>query len=185
MIIPKTLVVGALVASLGAGAAGVGTSFAAERESREDGMSVLARAIADRFDLDVEEVREVFEEQAEAHREDMRERRERAFETRLDGSVEAGRIDEDLAERVRDMREEMMSFMGSLDDMESDERREAMEKRMEELRDWADENGVPMRYLRFGPPPGVHGMNGMMGRGFGHMPADVMHRPDVRGRIVD
>lgn len=161
----KTLLIGAIVAALGAGALGVGTTLAAE-EGRENPefVSELVTAIAEKFDLDPEAVQEVFDEQAESHREEMQAQHEQAFEDRLAQAVEDGTLTEDQVDLILAKRDEMKAYAESLKDLEPEERKEAMKEQMEELKDWAEENDIPMEYVRFGPGPrGAHGQH--MGQG--------------------
>lgn len=171
MFTKKTLLVAALVATLGAGAVGVGTTLAAEERETPEFVSNLAQAIAEEFDLDQSEVEAVIKEQAvahreelEAHREEMQAQHEQAFEDRLAEAVESGALTQDQADLILEKRDEMKAFAETLTDLEPDERKEAMQEQMEELKDWAEENDIPMEYLRFGPGPrGAHGAH--MGQG--------------------
>lgn len=164
MLTKKTLLVGAIMASLGAGTLGIGTTFAAEIAPRERGMAALAEAIAERFDLDVDEVQAVLDEEAESHREEMRAQHEQAFEDRLAEAVESGELTQEQADLILEKRDEMKAYAETLVDLEPQERKDAMQEQMEELKDWAEENDIPMEYLRFGPGPrGAHGAH--MGQG--------------------
>lgn len=150
----KTLVIAAVVAALGVGAIGVGTTFASERGDRkEDRVSELVAAIAEKFDLDEAEVQEVFDAQFEADRAEMRAMHEQKFADRLAKAVEEGKLTQEQADAISDKREEMRGYMEEFKDLEPEERKEAMQGHAEELKSWAEENDIPMQFLQFGPGP--------------------------------
>ncbi len=173
MMTKKTLLIGAIVAALGAGAIGVGTTLAAEEGRKNpEFVSELVTAIAEKFDLDPEAVQEVFDEQAESHREEMEANREEMrakhdemFEDRLARAVEDGNLTQEQADAVLEKRDETRAFAETLKDMEPEERKAAMQEQIDELNEWAEENGIPLEYVRFGPPPrGQHMGQGGMNR---------------------
>jgi len=160
----KAILIGALVASLGAGALGIGTTFAAEAGNKQPGfVSDLVTAISNTFDLDPAAVQQVFDDQAVQHRDEMRANREQKFEDRLSQAVTDGKITQDQADLVLAKHEEMQADGESLKDMAPAEREAAMKQRMETIKDWAKENNIPIEYLRMGQPPrNGHGSgNGM------------------------
>lgn len=147
----NAILIGAIVAALGTGAVGVGTSLAAQGSVRQpEFMSELVDAVALEFSLDPEAVREVFHEQLAEHREEMQASHAERFEQFLVKAVADGKITEAEADAVREKRAEMAAYMESLEGMDPGERHEAMQEKMEEVRDWAEENGIPMEYVRFG-----------------------------------
>lgn len=185
MMTKKTLLIGAIVAALGAGAIGVGTTLAAEEGRKNpEFVSELVTAIAEKFDLDPEAVQEVFDEQAESHREEMqakheemRAKHDEMFEERLAQAVENEELTQDQADEILEKREEMQAYAETLKDMEPEERKGAMQEQVDALNEWAEENDIPTEYVRFGPPP--RGQNGQGGMGMG------MHRPDAQPPVEE
>ncbi|NBS41962.1 hypothetical protein EBS80_04895, partial [bacterium] len=161
---------------------GVGTTFAAETQGHAPKFaSELASAIAEKFDLDQSEVEAVIEEQAQARRDDMREQREQKFEDMLAQAVTDGDLTQDQADEVLAKREEMKAAFEALKDETPEDRKAAMDEKVQELNDWASENDIPEQYVRFGPAPhrggvmGGRGMGmrgGMMGQGNGSPSSD-------------
>lgn len=171
MLTKKTLLVGALAVTLGAGAISVGTTLAAEAGQTPKFVSDLAAAIAEEFDLDQSDVEAVIEEQAAAHREEKEARQdermaehEQKFEEMLAQAVEDGELTQDQADEIIEKSDEIRAYAETLIDMEPEERKDAMKERLDELKDWAEENDIPMEYVRFGPP-----MRGQQGQGHGGM----------------
>lgn len=156
----RLIAAAAIIASLGIGAIGIGTTFAAQAEP-EDGMASLVEAIAEKFDLSVSDVQAVFDEQ----REQKQAEREAKEAERLAQEVTDGKITQDQADAITAKREEMRDFMESLSTLDNEARREAMKTQREELKQWADDNDIPMFYFRGGPHDGRPGPR--PGRGFG------------------
>ncbi|OGL98132.1 hypothetical protein A2304_03575 [Candidatus Uhrbacteria bacterium RIFOXYB2_FULL_57_15] len=165
----KTLLIGAIVAALGAGAIGVGTSLAAQAENREPGfVSEIVTALAERFDLDPTAVQEVFDEQAEANHEEMQARHNELFEDRLAKAVEEGTLTQEQADAVLAKRDEMQAYAETLRDTDPEERKDAMKEKIDALRDWAEENDIPPGFLRFVPLPRNGQGQGREGNGMNH-----------------
>lgn len=168
----KILLVAALIATFGAGAIGIRSTFAAEdgEQPKDTFMSELVSAIAEKFDLDEDEVQAVIDEQREAHREEMKAKHDEMFETMIADAVEDGDLTQDQADEILEKRDEMQELAESLVDEEPEDRKEAMQSAMEELKEWAEENDIDPQYLRFGPPPRMHGQMGQGGQmGNGNM----------------
>lgn len=148
-----------VVALIGAGAFGVGTTLAAD--NGQNGITTLVEAIAEEFDLKVADVQAVFD----AHREEMQANRENHRSEMLNKAVEDGIISQDQADLIVEKREEMKEFMEDLKDESEEDRRAAMEEQMEEVKEWAEENDIPLHFV-MPPPPNNHpgGRHGMMGQ---------------------
>ena len=166
------MAVAALVVILGAGAVGVGTTLASERTDKKEGfVSELVTAIAEKFDLSESDVQAVFDEQAAARRDEMQAKHEgmiaahnEKFDEVLAQAVEDGKLTQDQADAITSKRDEIQSYAESLKDETSETRRADMKAKIDELRAWAKDNGIPEQYARFLPPPPQQGrMGGMMG----------------------
>jgi Tfp pilus assembly protein PilV len=147
----KLLTIAGLLASVGTiGVLGL-TNVSAETNGTTDEspMSSLVGKLADKFNLNEQEVQAVFDE----HKDDMHKEHRATFEERLSEAVADGKLTEDQKAKILAKLDELQSQREanheSFKDMSSEERREAMEKRREELETWAEENDIPEDYLPF------------------------------------
>ncbi len=168
------MVAAAMVAVIGAGAVGVGTTLASEREDRKDGfVSEIVSAIAEKFDLSESDVQAVFDEQAEARRDEMKDRHEEMrakhdekFDEMLAQAVTDGDLTQSQADSITSKRDEMQEFAESMRDADPEDRRDQTKEKLDELRAWAEDNDIDEKYVRFLPPPPKGGMmGGRMGGG--------------------
>lgn len=148
------------MAVLGASVVGVSTTFAAHAgQAQEERFADLITALAEKFNLDTDEVQAVFDEQREVHQEEMREQHEMLFEEKLAQAVEDGGLTQEQADAIIEKMEEMRDSMEAYKDLAPEERKEAMQGHAEDLKTWAEEQGIDMKYLHMGPPP-QRGVNG-------------------------
>jgi polyhydroxyalkanoate synthesis regulator phasin len=117
----------------------------------DTGSSTLVDKIAQKFNLNKDEVQKVFDEQHEVRRAEMRQKRTDTIAR----AVKDGKISQEKADQLTAKLKELESFMDGLKDKTHQERHEAMKTKMDELRNWADENGIPDSLLR--GPRGGHG----------------------------
>ncbi|HAU66379.1 MAG: hypothetical protein UT30_C0001G0053 [Candidatus Uhrbacteria bacterium GW2011_GWF2_39_13] len=141
----------AVVAVVGVSAMGVQTLFAASSESA-DGTNNLVETIATTFHLNTEDVQEVFDE----HREQIETRRGEREANMLDQAVTNEKLTQEQADSILAKRQEMTTFIESLSSLDKEARHEAMKAQMNELKQWADENDIPLYYLHPGPRGGMH-----------------------------
>ena len=166
MLTKKTLIVAAMVAALGAGAVGVGVTHAAANPDRKETfVSEIVSAIAKKFDLSESDVQAVFDEQAEARRDETQEKREEMrakhdekYDEMLAQAVTDGKLTQAQADSIASKRDEIQSYAESLKDETPEARRADMKAKRDELKVWAKDNGIDEKYVRFLPPP-----RGMMG----------------------
>ncbi len=170
----RLLLAAALIASLGVTAIGVGTTFAASNAAaQEGGVNHLVEAIATRFHVSVTDVQAVFDEER-ATMEADRDTREAA---RLTEAVTAGTLTQAQADLLSAKHAEMSAFMETMKDKTPEERNVAMKAKMDELKTWAAEQGIPEGFFLGEPGKGgPHGPGGMMhgGRGM-HGMGGMMH----------
>jgi hypothetical protein len=157
----KMLIAAVLAAGLGAGAAGVRTTFAAE--TTQGKMHPLIEAIATKFNLDVADVQKVFDEQrASMQAEHEARENERLAQLVADGKLTQDQVDLIIAKRA-ELKESMEAMRNPDASLPKDERREVMKSHMESIKQWAEENDIPFHYLHVGLPAGMHEHGGMMG----------------------
>lgn len=125
-----------------------------------NGDDSLASKIATKFNLNKEEVQTVLNEHRTEHRAEHQQDHQQKLEDRLTQAVADGNITEEQKAKILEYHETHESFMQSLEGKTHEERHEAMEAHREEMRKWAEENGIDEEYVLFG---------GGQGRGHGHM----------------
>lgn len=152
MALKKTLMIAGAVTSIGlAGSTAAANLASAETGATGEpfGMSGLVDKIADKFNLNENEVKAVFDE----HRDEMQAKHQARMEKRLDEAVVEGEITEEQKAAILAKRDELKSereaHRDQPKDMTHEERREAMKQRHEDLEAWAEENNIPEDFFRF------------------------------------
>ena len=123
-----------------------------------NGMNGLVEALAARFNLNTADVQAVFDEQ----RGQMQVDREAKEAEHLSQAVTDGKLTQEQADVITAKRDEMRSFMESLSTLDESARRDAMKTKQDELKKWAEDNGVSASFLWGGP------FGGRMFGGMGH-----------------
>ena len=96
--------------------------------------------VVERFNLNADEVQEVFEEAREEKKAELQVR----FEERLNQAVDEGKVTEEQKEAILAKKAEMREKHEELKDLSLEERHEAMKALQEEFKSWADENGIDL-----------------------------------------
>lgn len=143
MTITKGMIAAAAIASLGAGTWGMNTAYAEANPSANGKFDNLIEALAERFDVSEEEVLKVFQ----AERLEQQAIREEMQANRLANAVEEGYLTQEQADAITAYREEHQELMVSLINMDLDDRKEALDAAREEVKAWAKEQGIPLKYI--------------------------------------
>lgn len=118
-------------------------------ENESGGYPPIIQKLVERFGLNEEEVKAVFDEAREERRVEMQAR----FEQRLNEAVENGDLTEEqkqlLLAKHEELKAEREANRESFQNMTREERREAMEAKRAELEAWAEENGLDLSQLFF------------------------------------
>lgn len=154
-----------LVAILGlamiAGTVGV---VSAQAQTNDPGGSLVTR-IADRFHLQEADVQAVFDEERAAHQQEMEVR----FDDKLAKAVSSGKITEAqkqlIIEKRTELEQEMQTKRDEFKNMTPAQRQEVLSQHHQELKDWAEANGIDLKYLMPGPKDGPHHGHGPDGVG--------------------
>lgn len=154
----KTLIVGTIAGTLGAGALATGAVASAESgaSTRTDPMNGLVDKIASTFKLEKAKVQEVFD----ARRSEMETKRQQEVDDKLTTLVNEGTITSAqksaIEEKLAEMKKERESNKNTFKNMTTDERKAAMDKKKAELEAWAKEQGLDLTKLSgvFGGPRG-------------------------------
>ncbi len=142
MNIKKSILVAGAVAGVGlAGINGLGVVSAATSTPQD---SIIDR-IASKFDLNKDEVEAVFEE----YKSEREQERQQNVEERLTQAVEDGKITEEQKAKILAKLEELKSAREDWKSKTPEERKEAKEELHSSLKQWAEDNGVPLEYLMF------------------------------------
>lgn len=158
----RVLLASGAIATLGiAGLIGV-ASVSAVSDSSAGGVDTLVTKIAEKFNLNKDDVQKVFDEERAVRIAE----REQVMKDRLARAVTNGDLTQDQADMIVAKHQEMREFMEGLADKTADERRAAMQQKRGELNQWASDNNIPLRYLRL--KGGHHGGHGYGGRGMHH-----------------
>lgn len=136
--------------------AGIATSFAAQgpimfsdRISNgvvylQEGRESLIQAIAEKFNLNTEEVKTVFDE----HQKEMLAERGQYFTVQVNKEVTSGELTQAQADAILAKRTELIEFTKTLEGKAPEEIQEAMKIQMESLKAWAQENDINLKDLR-------------------------------------
>lgn len=113
--------------------------------------SNIVQKLVGRFNLNADEVQQVFDEAREERREEMQarfgERGEKmrvGFEERLNQAVSEGKITEEQKQALLAKKVETQTNFEELKDLSFEERKENMEARRQEVQAWAEENGIDL-----------------------------------------
>ncbi|MDO8507369.1 MAG: hypothetical protein Q7S53_02270 [bacterium] len=135
-----------------AGIYGVGVIKA---ETAENGRDTIVQKIADKFKLNKDEVKAVFDENRAERQGKMEER----FEANLNKAVESGKITEAQKSAILTKHKEIQAKRDGLKDLPQEERHDAMQKIHEEMENWAKDNGIDMSQIAGPRGEGHHGGN--------------------------
>lgn len=148
----KPLVVGGILGT--AGLTAIGGVNAASAQTASNPQSSIIEAIATKFNLNKDEVEEVFDEEREAHKEAFEANRTK----RLDALVADETITQDqklaIEAKLSEMEAEHEENKDAMKNMSESERKATMEKKHAELETWAKEHDLVLKDLRgiFGGP---------------------------------
>ncbi len=155
-----------------AGLSTAGIVAAQSNGSSTNRMDSLATAIADKFNLNKDEVQKVFDEQHAA----MEQQRDTQVKDQIAQLVSDGKLTQDQADKLLAKRAEIQKQReANRDEAKTKTRSEMrgeMSTQMNNLRQWAKDNDIDTQYLRYvvGGPGGPHG---------GHGPGMDMDADDV------
>ncbi|HTE58229.1 MAG TPA: hypothetical protein VK694_05795 [Verrucomicrobiae bacterium] len=159
MQIKKPLLIAGAIATIGVASTAVGVQAAT---SNSTGQSSIADKIAQKFNLDRNEVQKVFEEDKATHEAE----RQTKLEEKLTQAVKDGKITEDqktkIIAKIKELQADMEATHETMKDKTPQEHKALMEQKRTDIETWAKENNVPMEYLKvlhFKGGPGPDGSN--------------------------
>jgi len=149
MNIKRSLLVGATLTTLAAGAGGVGLASAAtdtSGSSSTSGTSLVDKLVA-KFHLNKADVQAV----VDADRQEHEAQREADQKEKLATAVKDGKLTQAQADHITQALAEIKTLRGDAGpSTESDTTRDQIKAKMDALRTWADENNIDMQYVMLG-----------------------------------
>ncbi len=117
----------------------------------------LISAIAQKFNISPVEVQKIFDEQKSQMKVKMQEK----FADKIKQAVSSGKLTQDQANKIiakrADLESKEADFRVSLKGKTKSEIKSIVKSQMTELKQWADNNNVPVKYLMIGGPRGEKG----------------------------
>ena len=150
----KLLLSAAVVTLAGLSYFGTGYTFAQSTDSQS---TTLVQKIATKFGLNQADVQAVFDEQRDEHHQQMQNR----FEEKLTQLVKDGKLTEEQKTKIiakfSEVKQQNDTTREEMRDKTPEERKAAHDKRQEELKTWAEANGIDANVLTdaFGPGRGM------------------------------
>ena len=140
------------VTAIGAGTAVATTNASAHEGGAKDS---LVEKLASKFNLNKDEVKQVFEE----NRAERQAKHQAEFEKKLEQLVADGKITSEQKDKITAKFAELKQKRESEKDSEAtkEERKESFKKEREELKAWAEQNGIDLDLIKPEGGPGGHG----------------------------
>lgn len=151
---------------------GAGIFTVQAQVNNRDGYPSFIQKIADKFDLDINEVKAVFDEDRTVRQEQAKADTESRKEEMLNRLIEEEKITAEQKTLILAKQAEIIQKQETFRDLSQEERQEAMKNLREELKVWAEENGIEGNLMFFG-----RGMRGPGGH-FGPNPDGFGPKPD-------
>lgn len=147
------------VAVVGLSATGVALTHAASNSTTTNPISSLVTAIAQKFNLNVADVQQVFDQQHQQ----MEAQAKTNYTAGLQQAVTEGKLTQDQMDKLLAKQQELESKReankSTFQNLTETERRQKMQDEQTALQQWATQNNIPMQYLHFGFG-GRHGHHG-------------------------
>jgi hypothetical protein len=118
-----------------------------------DRQGTIIQKITERFNLNQSEVEEFFNQQ----RDERHQEKQAKAEENLNQAVADGKITEEQKSQILAKQEEFKNQRESSKDLSNEERKQKMTEHREEMKKWAEENGIDMKDIRGGEKGGLHG----------------------------
>ena len=125
-------------------------SVFADQTASNNPMSSLVEEIAQKFNLNQDEVQAVFDE----HRDEMHDQMTARLEDRLQQAVDDGEITSEQKDKIvvklQELHDQRQANQEAIQNLTMEERHQTMELQKDELEQWAEENDIPVEYLHIG-----------------------------------
>ena len=158
-LIKKGIITATAVSTAATGFLG-SAAFAQEIDAPKVDRPSIAERIAERFNLNLEEVKTFFTELKQQRKEKKQEKRGEKIQERLRTAVANGELTEDQAQRIlsklQELKAEHEGLRDQLKEMTPEDKREFMQAKKDRIQTWADENDIDAKWLK----PGKHNKRG-------------------------
>jgi hypothetical protein len=124
-----------------------------------NGYPPIVKKIAEKFNLKTGEVNQVFEE----NRQEKEAEQGTKIMENLDKTVKDGKITEEQKKAILDKQAEIKTKREELKNLTPEERQKTMKNLRDELRKWAEENGIDRSLIFMGKQRGPKGNGRMLG----------------------
>jgi hypothetical protein len=148
-----------------------GAAYAFSGVNNGQGNSEIISAIAEKFNLNQSDVQAVFDEHRaivetyqEQNRIEMQGKMQEKFQERINQAVATAKLTQEQANKILAKNAELVSQKTDLQDKTREEMQTIMKEQMDSLKQWAEDNNIPLQYMQFG---GAGFGRGMGMRGFG------------------
>jgi polyhydroxyalkanoate synthesis regulator phasin len=132
----------------------------AQAENSSGNYPTIIQKLVEKFNLNAEEVQQVFDEVRQERQQEMQNNFKGLTEEKMQG------LTDEQKQALSAKREELKGEMEALKDLSQEERQAKMEEIRNEMKTWAEENGIDSNLLRMPGTPGGR-FNGGFDRGFG------------------
>lgn len=123
---------------------GFSTVTQAQAQGPENGQQGLMQRIAQHFNLNQDEVEQVFAEDRQERQKQRQQEMQQRFEENLSTAVSEGRLTEEQKQAVLAKHQEIQAKMEELKDLDPEERREQVQAVHQEMQDWAEGQGIDL-----------------------------------------
>lgn len=142
----KMLLTVATVSIMSGGLVMASNAFAQTQSGGQESMTSLVQKIADKFNINKNDVQAVFDQ----NRQEMQAKRETRYEAKLAQLVKDGKITEQQKQLLLDKHKQLVSEMQSNKVNLKSLTPAARKAKRQELQAWAKQNGVDIKYLMGG-----------------------------------
>lgn len=158
----KSKMIAATAFVLGLAALGTGYVHAQGSDMPHHQMDALTTAIAQKFNLSTSDVQAVVDEVMKTQMQEMQAKHEQNMKDRLAKAVADGTLTQAQADLLAAKQADMQAFMESMKDKTPAERKDAMQKKMAEMKQWMKDNNIPDEFAHPGMGMRHHGPHGDM-----------------------
>jgi folate-dependent phosphoribosylglycinamide formyltransferase PurN len=128
------------------------------------GRNAIVQKIAEKFNLNADEVQTVFKEDRKAHQVQMQEKQEERLAQAVSEGKLSGEQKQLIIDKMAELKTERDANQGNSQDLTKEERQAERKAHQEEMTAWLTENGIDQQYLG-GHQGGMRG--GQKSGGFG------------------
>jgi hypothetical protein len=127
-------------------------------------MTGLASAIAQKFNLNVNDVQQVIDDQMVQKKVQVMADNQQTFLNRVNKAVADGKLTQDQANKIIAKKASIELEISALKGKTQDEIKNGIEKIHESTRQWMTDNNIPKQYFMVGFNGNLHKMNGRFGK---------------------